>query len=164
MAADNYLKNAVMTASPFDLHLMVVDGAVRYGKFALKCLEGRDFEKAHLALCKCREFVGELLSGLKEDRQPELVQQLKALFQYVWKCLVQADLDHDPQNVAAALKVLEAHRETWRELGTLLKAATETAPAANSMGPPDEKPVSGGPSKGPHWNHSSAPVRLFKTV
>lgn len=164
MAVDNYLKNAVMTASPYDLHLMVVDGAVRYAKFAMKSLEGRDFEKAHLALAKSREFVTELISGLKEDRQPELVQLLKARFQLAWKALVQADFDHKPENVGTALTILESHRETWRELGAMLKSATETGQAANSMAPPDEPPAANTLKKGPHWTQSSAPVRVFKTV
>lgn len=134
--AASYLQTQVMTASPFELHLMVVDGAVRYAKFARQALERNDFEMSHVSLSKCRDFVAELISGLKGDQQPELVDRLKAMFQYAWKNLIRADLEHDPQRVTQALRVLEAHRDTWKELGAKLKQEADLQMAQN--GAPEE--------------------------
>lgn len=164
---DRYLQTQVMTASPYELHLMVVDGAIRYAKFAQQALERRDFEMSHLSLGKSREFVGELIAGLRGDHQPELVDSLKSLFNYAWKNLATADMTHEPLKVAEAVRVLEMHRETWRELGVRLKQEEASA----SMMPPEENTAEAtGPGeslRGPHFDRAPATAdapRLSWTV
>ena len=127
-AASEYLEARVLTASPQELHLMVVDGAIRHATGAQQALESSDFETSHFALNRSREFVMELISGLAEDKATEIVTQLKQLFGFAYRQLNEADLQHDPQKVGDALRVLELHRDTWRELIELQK----------SDGPPTE--------------------------
>lgn len=124
-----YLSARVMTARPEELHLMVVDGAVRAAMQAEEALENSDFESAHAALSRAREFVIELISGLDERDDPqarELVANMKALFGFSYRRLNEADLYHDVQKLRDALSVLRRHRETWREL--LRTVRRETAP------------------------------------
>jgi flagellar protein FliS len=135
---DQYLKTQVMTASPYDLHLMVVNGAIRYAKHAEKSLEARSYEIAHLSLTKSREFVAEMMSGLRPEHAPEAVANLKSLFNFVHANLVRADMERNPQLVQDAVRILELHRETWTELGRQLAAAekAETPRTESSPVPP----------------------------
>jgi flagellar protein FliS len=113
---DQYLEAKVMTATPHQLHLLVVDGAIRHATRAEQALEQQDIETAHLSLSSSRDFVSELISGLNADQAPQLIESLKALFVFVYRKLVAADTEHNPQLVRDALLVLRKHRDTWAEL------------------------------------------------
>ncbi len=127
MGADEYLEIQVMTATPHQLHLMVVDGAIRFAKQAEAAFADEDFETSHFSLNRAREFVNELIGGLNPDHAEELVNRLKGLFGFVSQNLVRADLERDPQLVRDALKILGMHRETWSELGAALSAEQQQA-------------------------------------
>ena len=113
---DEYLETRVMTAAPEELHMMVVDGAVRNAAQAVEALQRNDFETSHFSLNRAREFVIELISGLDESRCEELVDIFKGLFGFVYRNLTDADLYHDAAKAEDALRILRMHRETWQQL------------------------------------------------
>ena len=121
LAEDQYLETKVMTATPWQLHLMVVDAAIRKAVVAQEALEKRDYEAAHFSLNNSRDCLTELIGGLNSEHQPELVERLKALFAFCFRNLAEADMHHDPNRIADALRVLRMHRETWMALGEQLR-------------------------------------------
>ncbi len=129
---DEYLETQVMTATPHQLHLMVIDGAIRFATQAEEALQEDDFETSHFALNRSREFVTELIGGLDQERSEEMVKQLKSLFMFVYHNLVNADMKRDVSMVQDALKILKMHRETWMELGEKMKQ--EDIPTENETG------------------------------
>ena len=132
---EEYLETQVMTASPHQLHLMVIDGAIRFATQAEEALQEEDFETSHFALNRSREFMTELIGGLDQERSEELVNRLKSLFMFVYKNLVNADMKRDVSSVQDALKILKMHRETWMELSEKLKQ--EDVEAQNETGEND---------------------------
>ncbi len=116
MNGKDYLENQVLTAQPQQLHLMVVDGALRFARLAVQATEDRKIEQAHFALDKSRELVAELIGGLNPEQQPEMVEQLKALFVFAYENLSHADVKQDASYIQNAIKVLTIHREAWCEL------------------------------------------------
>ena len=116
MAHDEYLATQIMTAPPAQLHLLVIDGAIRFAKQAVLALEASDYEQANNRFVRCRNCVSELITGLDDNQLPEVVTQLKAMFTFVYDRIVRADLNHDAQLVDDALEVLNAHRDTWLRL------------------------------------------------
>lgn len=115
-AAREYLETQVVTASPERLHLMVVDGAIRFARQGEQALAAQNRELAMTALDRSRSCVNELLSGIVADPNPELAERLKALFLFVHRGLVRAELTNNPQLAREALSILEIHRETWLAL------------------------------------------------
>ncbi len=132
MYNNEYLESHVMTAPPHQLHLMVVGGAIRHAIAGKEALQEKNYEQSHLALSKSREFITELLAGLDDERAPEMIESLRALFAFAYKNLAQADIEHKPELVDNAIRVLELHKETWLELIEKL---------------PEEHQASSGPSK-----------------
>lgn len=122
MNGSDYIENQVLTAQPHQLHLMVVDGALRFARKAAQAAEAQNFEQTHFALDKSRDLVAELIGGLNPEQQPEMVDQLKALFVFVYENLNHADVKQDPKYIQDAIKVLEIHRESWCELIELLQS------------------------------------------
>jgi flagellar secretion chaperone FliS len=118
---DEYLESKVTTATPFQLHLMVIDGAIRYARAAETSLTQRNLTEAQSALAQARRFVAEILAGLDAKQLPEVVDQLKSLFVFVLRNLVKADLQRDPNLIADSLRILQLHRETWLAVAERLK-------------------------------------------
>lgn len=129
--ADSYLSTQVLTASPYRLHLMVVEGAVQFASLGAKSLEENDWESAHLALSRSRDFVTELIGGLSEDYDPLLTTRMKQLFFSAYIHLAEGERDRDLGRVNIALGILKSHHETWVELAEHLQrtASTESASA-----------------------------------
>jgi flagellar protein FliS len=112
-ASQQYLKNAVMTAGAEQLHLMLVDGAIRFATRGKEAIEQRDIEAGFNALERAQRIVLELSNGLRREVNPELVDQMAALYAFTYRRLVDANLRRDPQAVEDALRILRHHRETW---------------------------------------------------
>ena len=120
---DAYLETRVMTASREQLHLMVVDGAIRHCWAAEDAFKAGDREAKWRALSEATKHVGELLGGLT-DVEDEFVDSLRGLFKFALRQLAMADAEDDPAKLASAVRVLELHRETWAALmDRLAKAA-----------------------------------------
>jgi len=133
--SDPYLSTQVLTASPYRLHLMVVEGAIQFGSLGAKSLEAGDMESAHLALGRSRDFVTELIGGLSDQYDPLLTTRMKQLFFSAYIHLAEGERDRDVKRVKQALTVLELHHQTWIELAEHLKAAAPgEAPSAKPTG------------------------------
>jgi flagellar protein FliS len=129
--ADPYLETRVMSAPPHQLHLMVVDAALRFARQGEQLLSEQDFSGAYMALNRSRECVKELIVGLRPNQAPDLIEQLNQLFMFTYRRLVDADLKRDPQLARDAIRILEIHRGTWLELIEALPkelAGPHTAP------------------------------------
>jgi flagellar protein FliS len=126
---DEYLEGRVLTARPEQLHLLVVEGAIRHARRAKQMFENGDEEGGLHELISSREFVGEMIGGLDRERGPEIVEQVAPLFIFVYRRLAEAEVLSEPGRIDDALRILEMHHETWL---SLLDAAVPKAPA----GPP----------------------------
>jgi len=120
-STEQYLETQVLTAPPEQLHMLVVDGAVRFARLGLQSLNEQNYEQSHEALSRSREFVNELIIGVQDEGNPELANQLRGLFGFVYRNLVDADGQREAQKAEDAIKILEQHRQTWAELCDRLK-------------------------------------------
>ncbi len=115
-AGHEYLRNAVMTASPEQLHLMLYDGAIRFARQARQALAERDFESSCESLLRAQQIVLEMESGLRPEVNASLCEQVGALYRFVYSRLIDANMKRDVKAVEEALRILEHQRETWRLL------------------------------------------------
>lgn len=130
-----YLETQVLTASPHRLHLLVVDGALRFAKQGLAAFERDDWETVDLALARSRDCVSELIGGLSDRGPTDVIATQKSLFAFVFRSLALADPQRNAQHIHDAIRILELHRETWVALADELSAttaATESVPAPHS--------------------------------
>lgn len=147
--ADQYLETQVLTATPEQLHMLVVDGALRFARLGMQSLGEKNFDVAHESLGRSREFVNELILGLNPESEEEVTDNLRALFRFVHRSLVEADSNRDVDQVAAAIDILERHRQTWQELIDKLCSEQTTAtppPPHHSISTEEETETPSNPS------------------
>ena len=101
-----YLRTKVMSASPVELRLMLVDGAIRFAEQCRGGLEQKNFEQAYEGSRQCRAILTELLSGLKPDQDPLLCQRLNSLYTFLISRMMEAMSERDPEPILGVIELL----------------------------------------------------------
>ena len=129
-AAQNYLRTKVLTATPEQLQLMLYDGAIRFGDQARAALVAKNYEQSYNLISRVQKIITEMSCTLKRDLLPELCDKLSALYGYVYKKLIEANVKHSLAALNEALELLRYQRQTWAmlldQLGKQKAAAAAT--------------------------------------
>lgn len=140
-ASQEYLRNAVLTASHEQLQLMLLDGAIRFSRRAIEAIEARDIERSFDALDRAQRIVLQLAAGLRREVNPPIVDRMTALFEFVHSRLVEANITRRRGPVDDALRILEHQRETWVLLmEKLAREGFAPLAAAPAQATPGERP------------------------
>jgi flagellar protein FliS len=113
-ARQEYLRSRVMSATSEQLHLMLIEGAIRFATQGKEALEAKNYEGLFNALDRAQRIVVELTTGLNREVNPQLVEQFLALYNFIYGRLVQASLHRDAKALDEALEILRSQRETWQ--------------------------------------------------
>ena len=111
--ANAYLRTRVMTASPEELRLLLLEGALRFATQAREGLEKKDAEGAFSGFTQCRAIIMELINTIRPEHDPELAERVRSLYMYLYAELVAASTDKDIPRLDKAIALLEYERETW---------------------------------------------------
>ncbi len=111
---NNYQRNAVMTASPAELTLMLYEGAIKFCNIAMTGLENKDYEKVNTNIKKAEAIITELRVTL--DRKYPVWEEFEKVYVYIYDCMVQANIKKDPVMLEEALKRVREMRDTWKEV------------------------------------------------
>jgi flagellar protein FliS len=139
-----YLRTKVMTASPAELRLMLLEGAIRFAEQARSGLERRDFEAVYTGVTRCQAILIELINALRPERDAELCDRLAALYTFMYTRLMTASSQRDASIAAEVLELLKYERETWvllmkrlvrEQAGGVTAEAREPAARPMAMGP-----------------------------
>ena len=112
-AADRYLTDRVMTATPAELTAMLFDACVGALKLAARLQESGDHVRAGQRLLKVQDIVLELRSTLN-PAAGELTVRLDALYTYAYSLLVRANVARDRAATIEVLELLEPLQTAWR--------------------------------------------------
>ncbi len=123
-----YLRTRVLTASPEELRLMLLEGAVKFLRQGREALATAKHEAAFTGLTQGRDIVFELMTTIREDVDPELAVNAKALYAFIYRTIVEGGHEKDPVRIDKAIELLEYERETWVML--MQQLASERTPTA----------------------------------
>jgi flagellar secretion chaperone FliS len=128
--AQNYLRTKVLTATPEQLQLMLYDGAIRFGEQARVALSQKKFDQSFDLLSRTQKIIAEMTASLRHDVAPELCGKLSALYNFVYRKLIEANVEHTLTPLDEALAILRYQRETWVMLLDKLGKTKAAAAAA----------------------------------
>lgn len=112
-ARARYTSDTVVTASPARLLVLLYDRLVRDLVTAERAVLDRDFTTASSELIHAQSIVLELRSSLQLDVW-DGAAGLSALYTYLHRELVGANVKRDAQRVAACRQLVEPLRDAWR--------------------------------------------------
>ena len=118
-AQNAYKQNAILTASPEELTLMLYNGLVKFIMIAQKAVDDKDIQKAHENIIRAEDIIIEFRSTL--DMQYELSQGLAMLYEYMSDRLMEANITKDREILEEVLHLAKDLRDTWAQAMKLAK-------------------------------------------
>lgn len=113
-AINAYQRNAIMTASPAELTLMLYEGAIKFCNIGIMAIEKKEIEKANTNLKKAQNIISELRASL--DRKYPVWEDFERVYDYIYRRLVEGNMKKDAEIIEDALKYIREMRDTWKEV------------------------------------------------
>lgn len=136
-SAGSYLRTKVLTASPEELRLMLLEGCLKFARQGRDGLAARDFEASYTGFSRCRAVLVELMNSMRPEHDPELCSRLAGLYTFLFNHLVAGAHEKDIAKIDKVIGVLDYERQTWR---MLIETITAGRAGAKSEPPIDQTP------------------------
>ncbi|MCD6253561.1 MAG: flagellar export chaperone FliS [Thermotogae bacterium] len=104
-----------MTASPARLVSMLYEGGIRFLDEAVEAVEAGDFIKANEKIKRVQDIVMELNLSLDMENGGSLAQNLRALYNYIFQQLIQANVKKDTETLKEVRSILSDLNGAWKE-------------------------------------------------
>jgi flagellar protein FliS len=111
-----YRKQAVSTASPLELIIMLYDATLRHCESGLAAIETRDLNEQNKHLTKAQTLLTELVASLDMERGGEIAQNLFALYSFCLNSLLEANVHDSREPVLQVIHVLTELRTAWEQI------------------------------------------------
>lgn len=157
--ANTYLTTRVMSASPQELRLLLLEAAVKHARQACEGLRTKNFELSYNAFTQARAITLELISGISDDADPELADKVRAVFLFIFRELMDASFEKSVAKAEKVAELLEYERDTWilamehiakeRTAGTPGRDAGSGKAASKAPAPTPGKSANAAPPRGP---------------
>ena len=113
-AAQMYQANSVNTASPAKLTLMLYEGAIKFCNIAKEAMDEGNIEKTNINIQKAEKIIVELRVTL--DMKYPVAKEFDVVYDYIYRRLVEANMQKDQEILDEALKHIKTMRDTWKEV------------------------------------------------
>lgn len=120
-ATTAYKSSSVQTSGP-RLVVMLYDGWLSALDIAKDAIDRGDLVLAHKQLVKAQNIVSELNNTL--DMQYDISQQLRKLYEFFLRQLIQANVEKNAQLIAEQIAIVKGLRDTWEEAAKQLGQTT----------------------------------------
>ncbi|HZH60853.1 MAG TPA: flagellar export chaperone FliS [Metabacillus sp.] len=110
----SYQSNAVTTASPGELTLMLYNGCIKFIKLARKAIEKNDISEKNTNLIKAQNIIQELMVTINMDY--EVSKNMLAMYDYMKNRLVEANISNDLEILDEVQGYVTEFRDTWKQV------------------------------------------------
>jgi flagellar protein FliS len=114
------------TSSQLQLIVALHDGAMRNLAKAANALAKKDYPAKAEAFGKALKIINHLWSSLDKNNGGEVAENLDAIYAYMHKRLVQANLRDDFGPIKEAIVHLRELRESWAQLDMQMKSQRQS--------------------------------------
>ncbi len=113
-----YQQADVNTADPLKLIIMCYDGAISNLRVARDSIAAGELERKAAAFDRASDFIGELNRALDFERGGEIAQNLHALYNYMLRRVMEANIRLETGTIDEVIGLLEELRSAWQELAS----------------------------------------------
>lgn len=130
---NQYLTNTVHSASPEQLMLMLYDGAIRFVALGMQAIDNGLIDKRAYYINKASAIISEFSATLDHNQNPQLAADLDALYAYMLKRLMTANLKNDTEPLVEVKNMLTDLRMTWSKAIEINKQEMREAAGVEPM-------------------------------
>ncbi|WP_338021106.1 flagellar export chaperone FliS [Bacillus piscicola] len=109
-----YQQNALQTASPGDLTLLLYNGCLKFIAKADQALAANNIEEKNKYIIRAQDIIRELMVTLKTDS--ETGENMFQLYDFIHRRLVDANVNNDNKALEEARELVTDFRDTWKEM------------------------------------------------
>ena len=113
-----YHENTVNTQSRGRLVVMLYEGAIKFLRHAQQCIDANDIPGRNRYISKTRDILFELNTSLDMEQGGQIAQNLRSLYNFIWRYLGDANLKNDPQMLDKVIGMMDDLAEAWRKIAT----------------------------------------------
>ena len=110
----SYQTNAVQTASPGELTLMLYNGCLKFIAQAKKAMEEKNIEARNTNLLKAQKIIQELMVTL--NMEYEVAKPMMTMYDYIYRRLVEANIKSDVTILEEVEGYVKEFRDTWKQV------------------------------------------------
>jgi flagellar protein FliS len=119
--AQAYRENAVLSATPEQLVVLLYDHLIINLKRAIPQIRNRDMEGKARSLTRAQDIVMELLSSLDFDQGGEISNRLASLYGFFSQEIATVGRTLDTARIGQLVEMAEELRESWVEAARLVE-------------------------------------------
>ncbi len=108
-----YIESKVLTAPSHKLHLMLIEGAIRFTNQGRHLIENGQAVFSGDPLMRALDILEELVAGVK-GKETELNERLTDLYLFMYRRLAEAHVNNNIEIIDEVLSLLDFQRETWK--------------------------------------------------
>ncbi len=111
-----YRRTNVMTADPKRLVIMCYEGAISNLRLATEKYDAHEYEAKARAVQKFQDIINELLCSLDFEKGGQIATNLRAIYDYMIRRILQGDVEKEPGVFDEVLGMLEELKGAWEEI------------------------------------------------
>lgn len=115
-APQSYQQNAVMTAPPGRLIVMLYDGAGRFLRRASLAMQNSEIARTNESLQRAEAILDELIVTLNHEEGGEIAASLRDLYLFCRRHLSEARVEKDHEKIDAVAGLLAELRDAWAQI------------------------------------------------
>jgi len=112
---NDYAERTVDTATPAKLVEMLYSGAINFLTQGVKAINDKEYDVANEKIMRVEDIIMELNVSLDMEKGGEISENLRALYNYIYKQLLEANTKKDISILEECKNYLNDLRETWME-------------------------------------------------
>lgn len=109
-----YEQNAVTTASPGELTLMLYNGCLKFLNQAKSAMETNDYESKNKYIQKAQSIISELMVTLNMDIP--VAKHMMQMYDYMNRRLIDANIKNSVEILEEVESFVAEFRDTWKEV------------------------------------------------
>ena len=120
-----YMESKILTASQPQLHLMLLEGAVRFGQKAVELWDDQEHAATVDSFIERLMDITEELSRSTTGRDNEVSLRLEEEYAFIFRELASCRMNQDRSKLEKSLELLSYQRDTWRQACEQLETVTD---------------------------------------
>lgn len=108
-----YKTNAVTTAAPGELTLMLYNGCLKFIHMAKNAVEKMDIEAKNTNIQKAQNIITELMVTL--NMELDVSKNMMSLYDYANHRLIEANIHNDLAKLTEVEELITEFRDTWKQ-------------------------------------------------
>jgi len=111
-----YQTNAIHTAPPEQLVVMLYDGCLRFLHQAAYAMREGNVIESNTRLQRAEAIIDELRTTLDMEQGGVVASRLQGIYVFCSKHLIEARLSREPQNIEKVSELLSELRDAWAQV------------------------------------------------